>query len=62
MIKKKLTANKRKRIITVRSYENGKLYDKYKVPATKEQCEDCKYWNEFDIRDFLKHIDWFDAY
>ena len=48
-----ITLNRKKRTYTIRAYENGKLYAKYRSnPQGKEFSE---HWTENDIRNFLRY-------
>jgi hypothetical protein len=54
----KATANQRLRRFTLRCYENGKLYAKYKtVFMTQEEFNSAEFWTENDWKQFLRTTD-----
>jgi hypothetical protein len=54
----KATANQRLRRFTLRCYENGKLYAKYKtVFMTQEEFNSAEFWTQEDWKQFLRTTD-----
>ena len=56
----KATANQSKRTFTIRCYDNGKLYAKYRTyPMTQEQFDTEEYNTQNDWNQFLKSNDYY---
>jgi hypothetical protein len=52
--------NHRVRTFTIRKYENGKCYVKYRtIPLSKEEFNSCMYNTENDWKQFLKSSDYY---
>jgi hypothetical protein len=50
----KVTSNQSKRTFTIRKYDNGHVYAKYRTyPMSKEEFEDCEMNTEGDWKVFL---------
>jgi hypothetical protein len=51
----KATANKSKRSFTLRCYENGVMYSKYKTTwMSQEEFDSAEFWTQEDWQQFLK--------
>jgi hypothetical protein len=47
-------ANQRERTFTLRCYNNGKMYAKYRTtPMTQEEFDSAEFWTESDWKQFL---------
>lgn len=59
MMQNKITyairTNKRRKTYTIRVYDKGKVFAKYRTLPQGKEFRDNDYWTEADIRDFLKH-------
>lgn len=56
----KVTANRSKRTFTIRKYDNGELYAKYRTyPMSREEFEREEWNTENDWEQFLKSDDYY---
>ena len=60
MITYTIKINHSKKTYTIRGYENGKCYIKYRSnPQGLEFCRYAEYWTQDDIKEFLKSNDYY---
>ena len=56
----KATANYSKRTFTIRAYENGKMYAKYRTyQMSQEEFDSCEYNTELDWKVFLNSDEYY---
>jgi len=52
----KATANYSKKTFTIRIYDDGKCYTKYRtLSMSTQEFDDCQYFTQHDWKDWLRH-------
>ena len=56
----KANPNHSKKTFTIRNYDNGKCYLKYRTfMMSRQEFEDCEYFTQNDWKDWLRNSQWY---